>query len=285
MRLRLGLSTCPNDTFTFHAILNHAINLRGLDFDFVLEDVQDLNELLAANKLDVSKASFHAALHLADRFGVLRAGSAMGIGVGPLLLSAREGAPLTPDSRIVCPGADTTATLLFRCLHPQSLRIAHRVFSEIMPALKRHEADFGVVIHEGRFTYEREGLYLVEDLGASWERVSQGPVPLGGILARRDLPLDTLDALNAVLRDSIAYGYAHRDEVFRTMQHYAQELDPDVIWSHVDLYVNEYSVDLGETGERALATLNRLAQEGGVVAASTPPVRLLGQPQPMHAAR
>jgi 1,4-dihydroxy-6-naphthoate synthase len=146
-----------------------------------------------------------------------------------------------------------------------------------MPALARGEADLGVVIHEGRFTYQQAGLHLVEDLGASWERVSQGPVPLGGILARLDLGAGTHEALNAVLRDSIAYAYAHRDEVFRTMQHYAQELDPTVIWAHVDLYVNEYTVDLGETGERALATLNRLAQEGNVVAPGTPPARLLGE--------
>ena len=276
MNLRLGLSTCPNDTFTFHAILNCKVDLRGFDFEFELRDVQQLNELLAANELDVSKASFHAALELSERFGVLRAGSAMGMGVGPLLLAARNGAGLTPDARVICPGADTTATLLFRCLHPQVRRIEHRVFSEIMPALRRGEADFGVVIHEGRFTYQKEGLRLVEDLGASWERVSGGPVPLGGILARLDLGAEAHDALNALLRDSIAYAYAHRDEAFATMQRYAQELAPAVIWAHVDLYVNEYTVDLGETGERALATLNRLAQQSGVVLPGAPPVRLLG---------
>src|SRR6266511_5624498 len=173
MPLRLGLSTCPNDTFTFHAIMERRIDLRGLEFDFTLEDVQQLNERLAAGELDVSKASFHAALRLADRYGVLRSGAALGMGVGPLLLSAGPDAELTERSRVLCPGADTTATLLFRCLHPRSRHIEHRVFSEIMPALKRGEADFGVVIHEGRFTYQQEGLYLVEDLGASWERVSQ----------------------------------------------------------------------------------------------------------------
>jgi len=276
MNLRLGLSTCPNDTFTFHAILNRKIDWRGFDFEFALLDVQQLNEQLAADELDVSKASFHAALDLSSRFGVLRAGAAMGMGVGPLLLAAQENVALTPEARVLCPGADTTATLLFRCLYPQVQRIEQRVFSEIMPALQRGEADFGVVIHEGRFTYQQEGLRLVEDLGASWERVSHGPVPLGGILARLDLGSEVHDALNALLRESIAYAYAHRDEVFRTMQRYAQELEPAVIWAHVDLYVNEYTVDLGETGERALATLNHLAQQGGVVAPGAPPVRLLG---------
>ena len=278
MKLRLGLSTCPNDTFTFHAIMMERIDVRGLSFDYTLKDVQELNERLTAGELDVSKASFHAALHLADRYGVLRAGAALGMGVGPLLLAARPGSQLTATSRVLCPGADTTAALLFRCLHPQAQRIEHRVFSDIMPALKRGDADFGVVIHEGRFTYQQEGLHLIEDLGASWERISQGPVPLGGILARLDLPTQVHDDLNAVLRDSIAYGFAHRDEVFQTMQRYAQELAPAVIWSHVDLYVNEFSVDLVSTGERALATLNDLAQRGGVVAPGTAPVRLLGAP-------
>ena len=278
MHLRLGLSTCPNDTFTFHALMERRIDLHGLDFDFTLEDIQQLNERLDAGQLDVSKASFHAALHLADRYGVLRSGAALGMGVGPLLLSAGPDARLTERARVICPGADTTATLLFRCLHPDAGCIEHRLFSDIMPALKRGEADFGVVIHEGRFTYRQEGLHLMEDLGASWERVSQGPVPLGGILARLDLPARVHDDLNAILRDSIAYAYAHRDEVFGTMQRYAQELEPSVIWAHVDLYVNQYTVDLAETGERALATLNRLAQTGGVVAAGTPPVQLLGRP-------
>jgi 1,4-dihydroxy-6-naphthoate synthase len=276
MKIRLGLSPCPNDTFAFHAILNRTIDLRGLELDTQLLDVQRLNEALEAGTLDVSKASFHAALQLSDRYGVLRAGSAMGMGVGPLLLAAREDIVLGPQSRVLCPGPDTTATLLFRCLHPDSRQIEHRVFSDIMPALTRGEADFGVVIHEGRFTYQREGLALVEDLGASWERVSQGPVPLGGILGRLDCPAELHQDFCAVLRDSIAYGYAHRDEAFLTMQRYAQELEPAVIWSHVDLYVNEYTVDLGDVGSRALATLSRLAQEGGIVAPGRPEVRLLG---------
>src|SRR5437899_837750 len=116
MTLRLGLSTCPNDTFSFHAILHHQIDLRGFGFEFALLDVQQLNELLAAGELDVSKSSFHAALDLSERYGVLRAGSAMGMGVGPLLLATQESTALTPDARVLCPGADTTATLLFRCL-------------------------------------------------------------------------------------------------------------------------------------------------------------------------
>ncbi len=276
MKLRVGLSTCPNDTFIFHGLMAGKVDPRGFDLEFELLDVQQLNERLAAGVLDCSKASFHAALHLAERYGVLRAGAALGMGVGPLLLAAHEGATVEAESRVLCPGAWTTATLLFRCLHPGAGRIEQRLFSEIMPALKRGEADLGVVIHEGRFVYQSEGLLLVEDLGASWERATGGPVPLGGMLARLDLPEGVHAALCAALRDSIAYGYAHPEETFQTMQRYAQELDPKVIWAHVDLYVNEHTVDLGETGERALATLNRLAQQARLVEPGTPELRLLG---------
>jgi 1,4-dihydroxy-6-naphthoate synthase len=276
MKLSLGISTCPNDTFAFHGILRRAVDLRGLEFDVRLLDVQQLNEQLAAGALDYSKASFYASLHLAGRYGVVRAGSALGMGVGPLLLAARDGAVPGAESRVLCPGAWTTAALLFQCLHPEARRIEHRVFSEIMPALKRDEADFGVVIHEGRFTYRQEGLALVEDLGVSWERLTGGPVPLGGILGRLEIPDEVHVRFCAVLRDSISYAYAHRDEVFATMQRYAQELEPDVIWSHVDLYVNEYTVDLGQTGVDALATLQRMAERAQILPSGTPPVRLLG---------
>jgi 1,4-dihydroxy-6-naphthoate synthase len=279
MRLTLGISPCPNDTFAFHGILARKVDLRGLEFDTRLLDVQQLNEQLAAGVLDYSKASFFAALHLAGSYGVLRAGAALGMGVGPLLLAADDraaGAGVTAEARVLCPGASTTATLLFQCLHPEATRIEHRVFSDIMPALKRGEADLGVVIHEGRFTYRREGLSLVEDLGASWERLTGGPVPLGGILGRLELPDDVHRRFVAALRDSIAYGYAHREEAFFTMQRHAQELEPAVIWSHVDLYVDERTVDLGDSGTAALATLQQAARRAGVLAAGSPPLRVLG---------
>lgn len=276
MKLSLGISTCPNDTFAFHAILNRKIDLQGLEFTVELLDVQELNERLAAGTLDYSKASFHAALYLARDYGVLRSGAALGMGVGPLLLAARDAAEPGPQSRVTCPGAWTTATLLFRCLYPDARRIEQRIFSDIMPALKRGETDFGVVIHEGRFTYAKEGLFLVADLGTAWEQRSQGPVPLGGILGRLSLPADVHRRFHAVLQRSIEYAYAHKDEVFATMQRYAQELEPPVIWSHVDLYVNEYTLDLGTVGERALATMDTLARRAGVLEGESAPITLLG---------
>jgi len=278
MRLRLGLSTCPNDTFAFHAILERRIDLRGLEFDADLLDVQQLNDGLFAGRYDVSKASFYAALLLAGDYGVLRVGSALGFGVGPLIVAARPGVAPTPGARVLCPGETTTATLLYRSLHPGMGTIRHAVFSDIGSALRRGDADLGVLIHEGRLTYERDGLSLVEDLGQSFERTANAPVPLGGILARLALPDDVVDRFTAVLRDSIAYAWANPDDVLPTIRRHAQELGEDVIWPYVRLYVTDHTVDLGEDGERALRTLDRTAAAAGAVPAGTPPLRVLGEP-------
>jgi len=276
VRLRLGISPCPNDTFAFHAIMHGAIDLRGLEFDVELHDVQALNEGLAAGRYDVAKASFAAALQLAPTHGVLRAGSALGFGVGPLLVAAQPGTYLGPASTVLCPGPDTTATLLFRCLHPDSPRITHRVFSEIVPALRAGEADTGVLIHEGRLTYRRDGLTLLEDLGASFERVTGAPVPLGGILARLNLGDDVLERANAVVRDSIGYAWAHPAETLPTIREHAQEMDETVIWPYVELYVTEHTTDLGDDGERALTTLRELGETAGLAPPGVP-LRLLGR--------
>jgi 1,4-dihydroxy-6-naphthoate synthase len=277
MKLRLGLSTCPNDTFAFHAILERRIDLRGLEFDAELLDVQQLNDGLFAGRYDVSKASFYAALLLAGDYGVVRAGSALGFGVGPLLVAARPDARPDTATRVLCPGATTTATLLYRCLHPGQGEIDHAVFSDIGAALRRGDADLGVLIHEGRLTYRRDGLVLVEDLGASFERLAQAPVPLGGILARLTLPEDVIERFTAVLRDSIAYAWAHKDDVLVTIRRHAQEIGEDVIWPYVDLYVTDHTVDMGGDGAGALKTLERTAVAAGALPEGTPPLRVLGR--------
>jgi 1,4-dihydroxy-6-naphthoate synthase len=281
MRLRLGLSTCPNDTFAFHAILERRIDLRGLEFDAELLDVQQLNDGLFAGRYDVSKASFYAALLLAGDYGVVRAGSALGFGVGPLIVAARPDARPGAGARVLCPGPTTTATLLYRCLHPGQGDIRHAVFSEIGPALRRGDADLGVLIHEGRLTYRRDGLVLVEDLGESFERMAQAPVPLGGVLARLALPDDVVDRFTAVLRDSIAYAWTHKDDVLVTIRRHAQEMGEDVIWPYVDLYVTDHTVDLGDDGEGALRTLEGAAEAAGALPAGTRRLRVLGNRMPL----
>ncbi len=263
--LTLGISTCPNDTFAFHAIMERRIDLRGLEFDVELLDVQQLNDGLFDGRYDIAKASFHAALLLADSYGILRAGAALGFGVGPLLVTASPSAELGPESRILCPGETTTAAMLFRCLHPDVGQISHRVFSEITHALRAGEADFGVLIHEGRFTYQRDGLTLVEDLGASFERLADAPLPLGGILARRALGPEVAATVTGLIQESIAFARANPDDALPTIRRHAQEMDESVIWPYVELYVNDHTVDMGDDGMRALETLERQARAAGIL--------------------
>ena len=242
-RLRVGISTCPNDTFAFHGLLTGAVDCAGVELEFELADVQALNEGLRAGRFDVAKGSFAAALALARERVVLPVGAALGFGVGPVVLAARAGErPARP--RVLCPGEDTTATLLWRLFHPGEGEVRQVVFSSIMPALERGEADLGVCIHEGRFTYAQRGLLLVEDLGERWERASAGPLPLGGLLARRDLGEELLARLAGAVRASILYGYAHRAEALTTMRRHAREQADDVLWRHVELYVNDETLGL-----------------------------------------
>jgi 1,4-dihydroxy-6-naphthoate synthase len=250
----------------FHAIIHNKIDLLGLEFDFQYKDVQELNELLARGEVDCSKASFHAALHLANDYGVLPAGAALGRGVGPVVLTNKEGAEPNEDSIVCCPGAWTTAKLLFQFAYPQATRIDNRIFSDIMPSVQDGTSDFGVVIHEGRFTYQNYGLFQIADLGEVWEARTGCPIPLGGILAKRSLPSDVQVRLAQLIRQSVEYGFANRDETLATMKLHAQEMDDNVIWAHVDLYVNEYSVDLGQDGANALQQMAQIAKSTGIVA-------------------
>jgi 1,4-dihydroxy-6-naphthoate synthase len=263
--VRIGISPCPNDTFAFHALLQRRIETPGLDLEIVLDDVESLNLRFQRGELDAAKCSFAAALRLADRAVVLASGSALGFGVGPLLLAREASAPLRPDARVLCPGAGTTAALLFRLFHPGLGRVEHVRFSEILPAVARGDADFGVCIHEARFTFPRFGLALVEDLGTTWERATGSPLPLGGILARKSLGASVLRDLSRAVRASIDHAFAHREETLSTMRRHAQELDDGVLWSHVDLYVNERTRDLGAEGARALGKLASIAVEAGLL--------------------
>jgi len=276
--IHLGISTCPNDTFAFHGILERKVDLRGLDLRIELLDVEELNRRLFAGDFDVAKASFHAALLLADKLGVLPVGSAIGFGVGPLLLAARPDThPHDPVkagdgarvARVLCPGEHTTATLLYRLFHAGEGALEQVVFSEIIPALKTGAADFGVCIHEGRFTWQDHGLALVEDLGEAWERETSAPLPLGGILARHSLGDEIIRRVTDVLRDSLAYAVAHRDDTVPTMRRHAQELTDGVLFKHVDLYVNEWTEDLGDAGRAALLMLSRQATHVGLLPAGT----------------
>ncbi len=282
----LGISTCPNDTFAFHGLLERKVDWRGFNFRVELLDIEQLNQRLFAGQFDAAKASFHAALLLADEVRVLPAGAALGFGVGPLLLAA-QGDTLPGDliddtggqprpAIVLCPGAHTTGALLYRLFHPGEGEVRQQVFSEIMPQLQRGEADFGVCIHEGRFTWRENGLHLVEDLGQVWEQATSVPLPLGGIVARNRLGAERLNRLHNVVRESIEYGLAHRDETLETMRKHAQAMSEEVMFAHVDLYVNQWTVELGSTGRQALATLATKAVEAQLAPPDVPALQVVG---------
>ncbi|MCY2958634.1 MAG: 1,4-dihydroxy-6-naphthoate synthase [Planctomycetota bacterium] len=284
-RVRLGISPCPNDTFAFHGLLTGAVRPSGFELQIELADIEALNRRFEAGHTDASKASFAAALGWGASSVVLRAGSALGFGVGPLLLARKGAAPLRDSAgrdapRVLCPGERTTAHLLYRLFHAGEGRIEQTVFSDILPALERGDADYGVCIHEGRFTYARHGLVLVEDLGATWERRMDAPLPLGGIVARRELGPEVLASLDAAIRASLDLARAEPGAALATMRAHAQELDDDVIRAHVDLYVNAWTRDLGASGLRALSALARAARSAGLVADHLPALEVAPEGAP-----
>lgn len=281
-RIHLGISTCPNDTFAFHALMAGKVDPRGLEFEVELADVEELNTRLAAGEFDVAKGSFHAALRLTEEVGVLPSGSALGFGNGPLLLASRAGEAPGHHSRVLAPGQNTTANLLYRLFHPGGAEPEQVLFSEIMPALERGEADYGVCIHEGRFTYAEHGLHRVEDLGERWEQATGTPLPLGGIFARRRLGQERLRRVAEVIADSLDYAWAHPEETVPTMRAHAVELAEDVMQAHVDLYVNAWTRDLGPEGRRALAEMSRRASDAGVLPRDVRPLEVIGSPRIFH---
>jgi 1,4-dihydroxy-6-naphthoate synthase len=264
-RIRLGISTCPNDTFAFHGLLSGAVEAHGLDVAIELLDIEELNERMLRGEFDICKVSFAAALAMADRVVVLPSGSALGFGVGPLLLAAAAGErPHDPAQLTLCPGRHTTAALLFSMFHPRTTRVEQAVFSDIMPRLAAGTADFGVCIHEGRFTYEAHGLHLVEDLGTRWEAETSCPLPLGGIVASRRLPGDVIAEVQRSIHGSLSLALADRGAALPTMRAHAQEFADDVLMRHVDLYVNDWTLDIGPAGRRALAEFSARAAAAGV---------------------
>ena len=275
--VRVGISTCPNDTFAFHALMENKIDTEGLKFSFDLLDVQELNQALIDSRptppWDVAKCSFHAALYLADSHWVMPSGSALGFGVGPLLLSNQKDSVPVADSVVGCPGSYTTASMLYRLFYGQGT-IRQMIFSEIMPSLQRGDIQFGVCIHEGRFTYANAGLCCVADLGTRWESAAQTALPLGGILGCKSMGLAKLWAIQRCLSASIEYGHAHRQETLLTMRRFAQEFDDEVLFRHVDLYVNEWTQELGPLGREALDQLSALARARGLVKESLSSDRL-----------
>jgi len=264
--LTLGYSPCPNDTFIFYALTHGRIPLEGLRVEERLEDVETLNRLALKGTLDLTKISYHALGHLRRDYALLKSGGALGRGCGPLVIASSETSMEgLRGKRIAIPGQLTTANLLLQLFGEGYENVLILPFDRIMEAVKGGDAAAGVIIHESRFTYRDHGLVQVLDLGAWWERTTGLPIPLGGILARRSLGASLIRTIDRAVRQSVEYALARPEEPKAYIKTHAQELSDQVTASHISLYVNDFSLDLGEEGVGAVETLFARAEERGII--------------------
>ncbi len=267
MKLTLGFSTCPNDTFIFDAMVHHRIDTEGLEFDVSMADVEELNHRAFNADIDITKLSYHAYAYVADNYKLLTSGSALGRGNGPLLISKYE---ISPDEnkniKVAIPGKYTTANLLFHIFYPEITQKQECLFSAIEDAVVCGEADAGVIIHETRFTYQDKGLRKVVDLGEKWERKTNSPIPLGGIVVQRKIDNQLQQKINRVLKRSVQYAFENPEKSYPFVKKYAQEMDEVVMRKHIGLYVNNFTVELGDEGKRAITVLYEEAVRNSVIA-------------------
>ncbi|MGY2893718.1 menaquinone biosynthesis family protein [Deinococcus sp. UYEF24] len=267
--LELGYSFCPNDTFIFYA-LSHGKTDSPLPVQELLEDVQTLNDWAVEARLPITKISYRAYFSVMKDYVALRSGGALGRGVGPLIVAKTPLGDLNGRT-VASPGALTTAELLLRIVYPQ-VKIVRMRYDEVMPAVERGEVDAGLIIHESRFTYASHGLVKLLDLGAWWEGETGLPLPLGAILVRRDLSAETRWALNEAVKASLDYAWANPQEPKAYIRQHALEMSDEVMQAHIDLYVNDFSADVGDEGESAVRELYRRAVAAGAVEASGLPL-------------
>ena len=263
MKLSLGFSPCPNDTFIFDALVNRKIDTGEFQFEVILEDVETLNQWALQGKLDITKLSLPALFQSSDKYLVLNSGSALGKGVGPLLISKENknySSREVEESRIAIPGLHTTANLLLSFAFPGSNQRQPMLFSQIENAVLSAKADLGVIIHENRFTYQDKGLHKVVDLGEYWETKMKVPIPLGAIALKRKFE-SAADEINQLIRKSLQYAYAAYPQITDYVKLNSQEMDEGVMRMHIDLYVNNYSLDLGPDGRHAIETLQQVYEK------------------------
>ncbi len=264
-KIRLGFSTCPNDTFMFDALVNGRIDTGGMKFDITMADIEQLNRMVPAGELDISKISFAAYPAVAENFLIMNAGSAVGYQNGPLIISRRKIFPdELVDARMAIPGIHTTANHLLEILYPPVKMKTEYLFSDIEEAVLSDEMDAGLIIHETRFTYASRGLRKVADLGEDWEKTFDAPVPLGGIIISRDLDPDVIRKADQLMRQSVEYAMANPLASSEFIRQHAQDLTGDVVRQHIDLYVNDFSVSLGEKGRKAIHFFYEKGKEKGL---------------------
>lgn len=266
MEITLGFSSCPNDTYTFDALIHKKIDTKGIDFKVVVADVQELNRRAFIGDLQMTKLSYFAYAQVYKNYQILDAGSALGFANGPLFICKKGNEQnINSLSRILVPGKETTANLLFSMAYPEYTNKQECLFSEIESKIMNGEADAGVIIHENRFTYAERGFAKLRDLGSFWEEKTHTPIPLGAITIRRDVPEDLKLTINQLLRESIEYANAHPQESNSFIHEYAQAIEDDVLKKHIALFVNDFSLSLGEQGMHAIETLYENAYKQGII--------------------
>lgn len=265
MELTLAYSPCPNDCFIFDAMIHGKVDTEGLTFDVRLEDVETLNHMALRGEMDITKLSFHAYGHVLNNYILLRAGSALGFNCGPLLIhNGKFDASKIEHMKVAIPGKLTTANFLLTLAYPQLKNKAEFVFHEIEDAVLRGDVDAGLIIHENRFTYEAKGLKKVQDLGEFWDGLIHAPIPLGGIVIKRNFDADLQQKVNRIIKRSVEYAFANPTSSLPYVCEHAQAMQEEVMKKHIDLYVNQFSIDLGDTGKHAVELLFNKAKEIGM---------------------
>ncbi|MGZ3853852.1 MAG: 1,4-dihydroxy-6-naphthoate synthase [Flavisolibacter sp.] len=262
MKLSLGFSPCPNDTFIFDALVNNKIDTEGLEFEVVLEDIQTLNEWSNQGKLDITKLSFPAFFRNNDKYSMLDSGAALGKGVGPLLIAKRMvNVPDVVHSTIAIPGEQTTANFLLSFAFPMAKQKTPILFSSIEDAVLMEKFDLGVIIHENRFTYQQKGLIKICDLGQVWEEKQKAPIPLACIAAKNSFDVQLRNRISGLIKKSVEFAFQNYPNITDYTKQHAQAMDENVMRQHIELYVNNYSIDLGEDGRRAIDQLHGVFNE------------------------
>ena len=265
MKLSLGFSPCPNDTFIFDALVNKKIDTEGIELEPVLEDIETLNKWAAEGKLDVTKLSFPAFFQNLDKYISLPSGGALGNGVGPLLVAKKEiGADKIDSLKIAIPGVHTTANFLFSFAFPNAVNRFPVLFSTIEEAVLNEDADMGLLIHENRFTYHQRGLAKIMDMGEYWQQQTGLPIPLACIAVKRNIDKNVQEKIGTLIRKSVEYAFANYPYIAPYVKEHSQTMEEEVMRKHIDLYVNDFSIDIGEKGRAAIEKFYEVFSNGKI---------------------
>ncbi len=267
-RLRIGFSPCPNDTFIFDGLVHGKIDTEGIEFEPYLADVEELNKMAFEGVLDITKLSYHAFFHALETYVMLDSGSALGNNCGPILIKNRGQKSLNKNDLIAIPGKYTTANFLLNYTYPYPKMCKKMLFSDIEKALETNEVSAGLIIHENRFTYQDKGFEKVKDLGAYWEQNTGMPIPLGGIAIKRSIDRSLQEKVQRLVRMSIEFARENPTESYDFVRDHAQEIDENVIQKHINLYVNDYSIALGEIGKSAIIKMYNFSIDNHLTIAS-----------------